>query len=132
MTDKNPFEAMMAMGQDLAKQLNPAMESFVGKGFEDLFPTMSKDMMEQFMGKGMNPDGLDAKTKLLLTLHALTIMGASADVQIRLTVRHLVEAGATKQEIAETIAQAAVFGGVPAMTTAMKIATDVMEKDASS
>ncbi|MEJ6746673.1 MAG: carboxymuconolactone decarboxylase family protein [Yoonia sp.] len=132
MTDKNPFEAMMAMGQDLAKQLNPAMESFVGKGFEDLFPTMSKDMMEQFMGKGMNPDGLDAKTKLLLTLHALTIMGASADVQIRLTVRHLVEAGATKQEIAETIAQAAVFGGVPAMTTAMGIATDVMEKDASS
>ena len=80
----------------------------------------------------MNPDGLDAKTKLLLTLHALTIMGASADVQIRLTVRHLVEAGATKQEIAETIAQAAVFGGVPAMTTAMGIATDVMEKDASS
>tara|TARA_B110000503_G_scaffold79373_1_gene121935 strand:+ start:915 stop:1313 length:399 start_codon:yes stop_codon:yes gene_type:complete len=132
MTDKNPFEAMMAMGQDLAKQLNPAMESFVGKGFEDLFPTMSKDMMEQFMGKGMNPDGLDAKTKLLLTLHALTIMGASADVQIRLTVRHLVEAGATKQEIAETIAQAAVFGGVPAMTMAMGIATDVMEKDASS
>ena len=132
MTDKNPFEAMMAMGQDLAKQLNPAMESFVGKGFEDLFPTMSKDMMEQFMGKGMNPDGLDAKTKLLLTVHALTIMGASADVQIRLTVRHLVEAGATKQEIAETIAQAAVFGGVPAMTTAMGIATDVMEKDASS
>ena len=132
MTDKNLFEAMMAMGQDLAKQLNPAMGSFVGKGFEDLFPTMSKDMMEQFMGKGMNPDGLDAKTKLLLTLHALTIMGASADVQIRLTVRHLVEAGATKQEIAETIAQAAVFGGVPAMTTAMGIATDVMEKDASS
>ena len=132
MTDKNLFEAMMAMGQDLAKQLNPAMGSFEGKGFEDLFPTMSKDMMEQFMGKGMNPDGLDAKTKLLLTLHALTIMGASADVQIRLTVRHLVEAGATKQEIAETIAQAAVFGGVPAMTMAMGIATDVMEKDASS
>ncbi len=132
MTDKNPFEAMMTMGQDLAAQLNPAMESFVGKGFEDLFPTMSKDMMEQFMGKGLNPDGLDAKTKLLLTLNALTIMGAHADTQIKLTVRHLVEAGATEQEIAETIAQAAMFGGVPAMTKAMEIATDVMKKDASS
>ncbi|MDE0983631.1 MAG: carboxymuconolactone decarboxylase family protein [Yoonia sp.] len=131
MTD-NPFAAFLKMGQDMAKEFNPASETFSPKGFEDMFPTMSKDMMEQFMGKGMNPDGLDAKTKLLLTLHALTIMGASADVQIRLTVRHLIEAGATKQEIAETIAQAAVFGGVPAMTTAMKIATDVMEKDASS
>lgn len=131
MTD-NPFAAFLKMGQDMAKEFNPALEKLAPKGFEDLFPTMSKDMMEQFMGKGLNPEGLDAKTKLLLTLHALTITGASADAQIRLTVRHLVEAGATKQEIAETIAQAAVFGGVPAMTKAMQIATDVMEKDASS
>ena len=130
MTDKNPFEAMMAMGQDWAKSLNPGMESFAPKGFEDLFPTMSKEMMEQFFGKGLNPDGLDAKTKLLLTLNALTVTGALAEAQIKLTVRHLIEAGATKQEIAETIAQAAMFGGVPAMTKAMQIATDVMEKDA--
>uniref|UniRef100_UPI004048BC27 carboxymuconolactone decarboxylase family protein n=1 Tax=Yoonia sp. TaxID=2212373 RepID=UPI004048BC27 len=130
MTDKNPFEAMMAMGQDWAKQLNPGMEAFTTKGFADLFPTMSKEMMEQFFGKGMNPEGLDAKTKLLLTLNALTVTGATAEPQIRLTVRHLVAAGATKQEIAETIAQAAMFGGVPAMTKAMDLATDVMEKDA--
>ena len=130
MTDKNPFEAMMAMGQDWAKSLNPGMESFSTKGFEDLFPTMSKEMMETFFGKGMNPEGLDAKTKLLLTLNALTVTGALAEAQIKLTVRHLVEAGATKQEIAETIAQAAMFGGVPAMTKAMELATDVMEKDA--
>ena len=91
---------------------------------------MSKEMMEQFFGKGLNPDGLDAKTKLLLTLNALTVTGALAEAQIKLTVRHLIAAGATKQEIAETIAQAAMFGGVPAMTKAMQIATDVMEKDA--
>ena len=125
MTDKNPFEAMMAMGQDWAKQLNPGMEAFSTKGFEDMFPTMSKEMMETFFGKGMNPEGLDVKTKLLLT-----VTGALAETQIRLTVRHLVEAGATKQEIAETIAQAAMFGGVPAMTKAMEFATDVMKKDA--
>ena len=130
--EKNPFEAMMAMGQDWAKQLNPALESFVPKGFDDMFPTMPKDMMEQFMGKGINPDGLDAKTKLLLTLHGLTIAGAVAEPQIKLTVRHAVEAGATSQEIAETIAQAALFGGVPAMTKAMEIATDVLDKDKSS
>ncbi len=58
------------------------------------------------MGKGINPDGLDAKTRLLLTLQGLTIQGAQAEPQIRLTVRHAVEAGATTQEIAETIALA--------------------------
>jgi len=127
MTD-NPFEAMMKMGQEMAKQMNPALESFTPKGWEAMMPTMPKDMMETFMGKGMNPDGLDAKTKLLLTLQGLTIMGAQAEAQVRLTVRHAIEAGATKQEIAETIAQAAMFGGVPAMTKAMDLATDVLDK----
>ena len=132
MSDENPFEAMMKMGQDWAKQVSPGLESFTPKGFEDLFPTMTKDMMEQFMGKGANPDGLDAKTRLLLTLMGLTVMGAQAETQVRLTVRHAVEAGATKQEIAETIAQAAMFGGVPAMTKAMELATEVLDKDQSA
>ncbi len=130
MTD-NPFEAMMKMSQDWAKQMAPALETFTPKGFEEMFPTMSKDMMEQFMGKGISPDGLDAKTRLLLTLQGLTIHGAQAEAQIRLTVRHLVEAGATKQEIAETIGLAAMFGGVPAMTKAMELANDVLDKDTS-
>ena len=128
MTDQqNPFDAMMRMGQDWAKALNPALESFTPKGFEALWPAMPKDMMETVMGKTFNPEGLDAKTKLLLTLGALTILGAQAEAQIRLTVRHALEAGATKQEIAETIALVGVFGGIPAMSKAMELASSVME-----
>lgn len=129
MSSDNPFEAMMKAGQDWAKALNPALESFTPKGFEALFPTMPRDLMEATMGKGFNPDGLDSKTRLLLTLQGLTIMGAQAEAQIRLTVRHALEAGATQQEVAETIALAGMFGGVPAMTKAMELASDVMEKD---
>ena len=128
MTDQpNPFEAMMRMSQDWAKTVNPALESFTPKGFEALWPTMPKDMMETVMGKTFNPEGLDAKTKLLLTLGALTFLGAQAEAQIRLTVRHALEAGATKQEIAESIALVGVFGGVPAMSKAMELASSVME-----
>lgn len=133
MTDPaNPFEAMMKAGQDWASALNPALESFTPAGFEALWPTMPKDFMESMMGKGLNPDGLDAKTRLLLTLMGLTISGAQGEAQIRLTVRHAVEAGATSQEVAETIAQAGLFGGVPAMTKAMELATEVLEKDKSA
>ena len=132
MTDpKNPFEAMMRAGQEWAKSMNPALESFMPKGFEGMWPTLSADMMEATMGKTFNPEGLDAKTRLLLTLTGLTIMGAQAETQIRLTVRHAREAGATKQEVAETIAQAAMFGGVPAMTKAMTLANEVMEEDSN-
>jgi 4-carboxymuconolactone decarboxylase len=132
MTDQNPFEAMMKMGQDWAKSMNVDTDTFAPKGFEALWPTMSKETMEMFFGNGLNPGGLDAKTRLLLTLCGLTVLGAQAEAQIRLTVRHLVEAGAEKQEIAEAIAQMGMFAGVPAMTKAMELANEVLEKDESA
>jgi len=128
MTDApNPFADMMRASQDWARAMNPALEHFTPKGFEALWPTMPKDVMEAFMGKTFNPEGLDAKTKMLMTLNALTIMGAQAESQIRLTVRHAVEAGASHQEIAETIGLAGLFGGVPAMTKAMELAGEVLD-----
>ena len=128
-TDPNPFAAMMKMGQDWAKALNPALEGFTPKGFEALWPTMPAEAMEAMMGKTFNPEGLDAKTRLLLTLFGLTVMGAQGEAQIRLTVRHAVSAGATEQEIAETIALAAMFGGASHMAKAMELAKEVTEKD---
>ena len=127
--EKNPFEEMMALGQNWARSLNPALESFTPKGFEALFPTMPREALETFIGRGINPDGLDAKTKLLLTLGGLTILGAQAEAQLRMTVRHAIEAGATKQEVAETIALMGMFGGIPAMGKAMQLAQEVMEAD---
>jgi 4-carboxymuconolactone decarboxylase len=128
----NPFATMMKMGQDWARAMNPALESFTPKGFEKLWPTMPKDAMEAFMGKTFNAQGLDAKTRLLLTLAGLTIQGAQAEPHIRLTVRHARAAGASKQEIAEAIAVAGLFGGVPAMTKAMELATEAMTEDRSA
>ncbi|SEQ39909.1 carboxymuconolactone decarboxylase family protein [Thalassovita taeanensis] len=122
----NPFEMMMAQAQAMAKAMNPALESFSPKGFESLWPTMPKEFMEFAFGKGISKDGLDAKTRLLLTLAGLTMQGAQNDTGLRMTVRHALEAGATKSEIAETIAQMSMFAGIPAMTRAMEIARDVM------
>ena len=108
-TPKNPFEAMMAQAQEMAKALNPALESFSPKGFEALWPTMPKEVMDMMFGNTVNKDGLDAKTRLLLTLAGLTMQGAQADSAVRQTVRHALAAGAKKQEIVETIGQMSVF-----------------------
>ena len=120
---------MMQQAQEMAKAFNPALSSFDPKGFEKMWPTMPKDAMEMWFGKGLSKDGLDAKTRLLLTLAGLTMQGAQADTQVRMTVRHALAAGATKDEIAETIAQMSMFAGIPAMTRAMELARDVMEDD---
>ncbi|KPQ17128.1 MAG: 4-carboxymuconolactone decarboxylase [Rhodobacteraceae bacterium HLUCCO18] len=130
-TPQNPFEAMFRQTQEMAegwvKAVNPAMAQFNMASMDKLWPTVPAEMLEAFWGKQFNPEGLDAKTRLLLTLQGLTIQGAVAEAQIRLTVRHAVEAGATKQEIAEAIAMAAMFGGVPAMNKAMDLAKDALE-----
>lgn len=125
----NPFEVMMRQAQEMAKALNPALESFSPKGFEALMPTMPKDIMELMFGNRINTEGLDAKTRLLLTLAGLTMQGAQNDIAVRQTVRHLIEAGARRQEIIETIGQMSVFSGLPAMTRALELARDVMDQD---
>ena len=128
MTDaNNPFAMMMAQAQEMAKALNPALSGASTQAMENLWPTMTKDMMEMSFGKGASKEGLDAKTRLLLTLAGLTMQGAQNETQIRMTVRHAVEAGATKDEVTESIAQMSMFAGIPAMTRAMEFANEVLQ-----
>ncbi|KIN64701.1 Carboxymuconolactone decarboxylase [Sulfitobacter noctilucicola] len=123
----NPFEAMMKQAQEMTKAF-PAADAFSPKVFEAMMGTMPKDVMEMFFGNGINTDGLDARTRLLLTLAGLTMQGAQNDTVIRQTVRHALEAGASEQHIKEAIAQMSVFAGLPAMTRAMDFAAQVFDE----
>lgn len=125
----DPWTKMMAQmveqGQQMARAFNPALETFRVKGFEDLIPTMSRDFMEAAFGRTFNREGLDARTRLLVTIAALTVLGAQAEPQLKLAIRHALEAGATDREVAEVICQMSLFGGLPAMQKALAIAQGV-------
>ncbi|KNG92471.1 carboxymuconolactone decarboxylase family protein [Pseudaestuariivita atlantica] len=124
MTTQNPFEEMM---RQWSEAMQGAMKDFAPDKLAEMWPVMPKDMMEQMMGKGISPDGLDAKSRLLITLTGLTCQGAQNELALRQTVRHAAEAGATSQEIIETIALAGAFAGLPAMTRATEIARAQLE-----
>ena len=119
------LQQMMESGQEMVRAFNPALETMQVGGFDKLFPTMSKDMMEMWFGRTFNREGLDAKTRLLVTIAALTVLGAQAEAQMKLTIRHALEAGATQREIAEVIWQMSMFGGLPAMQKALEMAQAV-------
>ena len=119
------FQSMMEQGQKMAAAFAPAMQGMDVKGFEALFPAMPKDMLEAWFGKTYNPDGLDARTRLLVTVAALTVLGAQNEPQLRLTIKQALTAGATEREIAEVIWQMSMFGGLPAMQKALEIAQAV-------
>ncbi len=122
------IQQMMESGQEMLRAFNPGLETFKVGGFDRMFPTMPADVMEMWFGKTFNRDGLDAKTRLLVTLAGLTVMGAQAEPQLKLTVRHALEAGATEREIAEVIWQMSMFGGLPAMQKALELAQAVFDE----
>jgi 4-carboxymuconolactone decarboxylase len=115
----------MAQGQDMAKAFAPAMQGMDAAALEKLFPAMPKDMLEAWFGKTYNPEGLDARTRFLLTIAGQTIQGAQAEAALRVTIRNALSAGATQREIAETIWQCAMFAAPPAMQKALEIAQGV-------
>lgn len=129
----NFFQQMMESSQDMLRAFNPALEKMDPFAIDKMFPTMPKEMMEIWFGKTFNREGLDAKTRLLVILAALTAQGAMAEPQLKLTLRHALAAGATQREIAEVIWQMSMFGGLPAMQKALETAQSVFaeteEKD---
>jgi len=128
------FKAMLEQGQQMARAFTPGMEGVDVKAFEKMFPAMPKEMLEAWFGKTFNPEGLDARTRFLVTIAAQTVLGPLGEAQLRPTIRNALAAGATKREIAEVIWQMSMFGGLPATQKALEVAQTVFaetgEKDA--
>ncbi len=131
MTDEitKMFAQMMAQGQEMAKAFAPGFDGFDTKAFEKMFPAMPKEMLEAFFGKTFNPEGLDARTRMLVTIAAMTVLGAQAEGPLRLTIRQALAAGATQREVAEVIWQMSSFAGLPAMQKAMEQAQAVFSEE---
>jgi len=121
--------AWMAQGQDMARAFAPTLEGIDVKAFEKMFPALPKDLLEAWFGKTFNPEGLDARTRFLVTIAAQTVLGPVGEPHLRPTIRNALAAGATKREIAEVIWQMSMFGGMPAMQTALEIAQAVFAEE---
>ena len=123
------FQQMVASGQEWARALNPALESFDPRALEKLIPTMPAEMLEMWFGNTFNREGLDARTRLLVTLAGLVAQGAVAEPQVRMTIRHARTSGASRREVAEVIYQMGMLAGVPAMQKALSLAQSVFDDE---
>jgi 4-carboxymuconolactone decarboxylase len=105
------FGAWMEQGQKMASAFMPGMENIDAKAFEKFFPPMPKELLEMWFGKTFNPEGLDARTRFLVTIAALTVLGPVGEPQLRMAIKNGLSAGATMQKALE-IAQS-VFAETP-------------------
>jgi 4-carboxymuconolactone decarboxylase len=75
-------------------------------------------------------DGLDRRTRSVITLTALTALGRENEIAMH--VRAALGNGLTQEEIGELLIHTAVYAGVPAANAAFAIAQAVFDEAAGS
>lgn len=118
-----------ATGAELAEMLNPGMEAALLDRYEALVPGLSRSVVDFAWGQQYGREGLDLKTRFLITIAALTAQGGQTRPQLKVNIAAARRAGASRREIGETIWQMALYGGFPAAINGLNAALDVFETE---
>ncbi|MCG2829142.1 carboxymuconolactone decarboxylase family protein [Methanothermobacter sp. K4] len=93
---------------------------------EDVAPDLSRFVVEFAYGDIYSRDSLDLKTRELVTVAALTVLGA--EKQLKSHVKGALNAGCSTEEIIEVIIQMAVYAGFPAAINGVTAAAEVFRE----
>jgi 4-carboxymuconolactone decarboxylase len=108
-------------GEVAAKTLN---------SLQDGAPQLADYIVEFVFGDVFSRPQLDLKSRELATVAALTALG-TAPAQLRAHILGALNAGCSKQEITEVIAQMCVYAGFPAALNGMQAANEVFAAGAA-
>ena len=114
-------------GLQMRKQVMGA--AFVDKAFAgvDAFTAPLQEFVTRnAWGTTWCRDGLDLKTRSLLTLSMLTALGRATEIKGH--VRGAINNGATMKEIQETLLHTAVYCGMPLAIDAFRSAHEVVKE----
>jgi 4-carboxymuconolactone decarboxylase len=93
----------------------------------ELAPYFSKWIYESVFGDLYGRETLDLKTRVLVTLVALSVQGRAA--QLKGYVKGARRLGWTREEIVEAIVQLAPYQGVPLTHDALAVAKEVFDAE---
>jgi 4-carboxymuconolactone decarboxylase len=86
---------------------------------------MARDLSLFITGSMYAREKIPHPTRQLITVAALTALGQRDELELH--IQAALNVGCTPEEIAETIFQTAVYAGVPAMNTGLKVLRGVLE-----
>jgi 4-carboxymuconolactone decarboxylase len=101
----------------------PRIESAL-KGLSSTSPDLARCLVEFPFADIYARPGLDLKTREMLTVAALTVLGY-AQAELKEHIQGALNVGCTRDEILEIILQMAVYAGFPAALEAVKTAATV-------
>jgi len=123
------FQQMMDQTAEMGRKFAPDSKAFTPAAFEAMMPGVGASFLEMAFGNTINKNGLDAKTRFLITIAGLTSQIVLQAPQLKLAIESARVAGAKKQEITEVIMQMSMFGGMPVTTQALQAALEVFNAE---
>ncbi len=111
-------------GLDTLNKINGEAGERIMKLLEDISPDMARFVIEFPYGDIYSREGLDLKTRELITIASLTTLGYAKD-QLKAHVSNALNAGCTKEEIVETVMQMSIYAGFPAALNGLFAAKEV-------
>ena len=101
------------------------LETALAERYDQHLPGFSESLIEWAYGRHYSRGVVDAKTRQLATIAALTVLGGQTAPQLKVNIEHSLSVGATEAEIMEIIWQMAVYGGLPAAINGLNAAMEV-------
>lgn len=115
-------------GRGLATRRQVMGDAFVDKAFGDMTSftePIQQHITRRAWGDVWQREGLDLKTRSLITVAMLTALGKQHELKGH--VRGALNNGATPAELQEVLLHAAVYCGVPAAVEAFRTAASVVD-----
>ncbi len=111
--------------EEMQRHIGPTAEKYI-QAIRDIAPLFAQVNVEFAFGDlyGDPTSPLDQKTKELVTIGALTVLGYAIP-QLKLHIEAGLRSGATKEEIVAVITQMIAYAGFPAPTNAIMAAKEV-------
>jgi len=128
MTDKHAHPTDAAFQNGLAKRTQVMGQPFVDKAFagaSDFTLPMQHHITRAAWGDTWQRDGLDLKTRSLITVAMLTALGKTHELKGH--VRRALNNGASKEELQEVLLHAAIYCGVPTAVEGFRAAAEVVD-----
>jgi len=94
---------------------------------DDISPELGRYTVEFLFGDIYNEKKLDARSRQIAIVAALTALG-NADTPLKIHINGALNVGCRRQEIVEIMNEMAVYAGFPAAVNRLAIARDVFKE----
>jgi len=109
-------------------EISPEAGPQVIDGLNSIAPDFARYVVEYPFGDIFNRPGLDLKTRELITVAALTALGAIP--QLKFHLQASLNVGCTREELVETLMQMSVYAGFPAALNGLNAAKEIFAAQA--